>query len=103
MPRSPTRRSCDLRYSSATPQSLNGYFLTDDATNLNKWQFPNVSVPANGYLLVFASDKNRTIAGSPLHTNFHLNRDGETVLLVNPNGSTIESQLTFGQQEEDIS
>ena len=58
----------ELSNSSASPQSLNGYFLTDDATNLNKWQFPNVSVPANGYLLVFASDKNRAIAGSPLHT-----------------------------------
>src|SRR5438034_9073294 len=49
----------ELRNSSASAQNLNGYFLTDDATNLNKWQFPNVSVPANGYLLVFASDKNR--------------------------------------------
>ena len=93
----------ELRNSSASPQSLNGFFLTDDPTNLNKWQFPDVSIPANGYLLIFASDKNRAIAGSPLHTNFHLNHDGETVSLVNPDGATVESQLTFGQQEEDIS
>ncbi len=37
-----------------------------------------------------ASDKDRAIAGSPLHTNFHLDRNGETIFLVNPNGTTIE-------------
>src|SRR2546421_7972399 len=67
----------ELRNSSATPQTLSGFYLSDDPLNLNKWQFPSVSVPANGYLLVWASDKNRAISGSPLHTNFHLDRNGE--------------------------
>src|SRR4051812_32310100 len=93
----------ELRNSTASPQSLAGFYLTDDPANLNKWQFPNVSVPANGYLVVFASDKDRAIAGSPLHTNFNLDRNGETLSLVNPDGTTIESQLVFGAQEEDIS
>src|SRR3989440_9117366 len=91
----------ELRNSSATAQSLNGFYLTDDPANLNKWQFPNVSIPANGYLVVFSDDKNRAVAGSPLHTNFNLNRTGETLSLVNPDGVTIESQLVFGSQEED--
>jgi hypothetical protein len=34
--------------------------LTDETNNLIKWRFPNVSLAANGYLIVFASDKNRT-------------------------------------------
>src|SRR4051794_19999156 len=93
----------ELRNSSASAQNLSGFYLSDDPANLTKWQFPGVSVPANGYLKVWASDKNRAIAGSPLHTNFHLDRNGETVFLVNPNGTTIESQLTFADQEEDIS
>src|SRR6266480_997081 len=93
----------ELRNSSASAQSLNGFYLTDDPANLNKWQFPNVSVPANGYLIVFSDDKDRAVAGSPLHTNFNLDRNGETLSLVNPDGVTIESQLVFGSQEEDIS
>ncbi|HEV8605306.1 MAG TPA: lamin tail domain-containing protein [Tepidisphaeraceae bacterium] len=93
----------ELRNSSGSAQNLNGFYLTDDPANLNKWQFPDVSIPANGYLIVFASDKDRAVAGSPLHTNFNLDRNGETLLLVNPDGATIESQLTFGEQEEDVS
>ncbi|MDC0305533.1 hypothetical protein OAL22_01115, partial [bacterium] len=27
--------------------SINGYHLTDDPTNLTKWTFPNVTIPAN--------------------------------------------------------
>jgi len=38
--------------------SLAGYSLTDDATDLDQWTFPNISIPANGYLVVFASQKN---------------------------------------------
>ena len=49
--------------------SINGYHLTDDPANLTKWTFPNVTVPANGYLLVYATGKNRTVTGQPLHTN----------------------------------
>src|SRR3954463_12901430 len=93
----------ELRNSSASPQNLGGFFLSDDPLNPTKWQFPDTSIPANGYLIVFASDKNRAIAGSELHTNFHLDRNGETLLLVNPDGATIESQMVFGEQEEDIS
>src|SRR6185436_1898645 len=93
----------ELRNSSPSAQSLSGFYLSDDPLDLTKWQFPGVSVPGNGYLRVWASDKDRAIAGSPLHTNFHLDRNGETIFLVNPNGTTIESQLTFADQEEDIS
>src|SRR5687767_9383756 len=92
----------ELRNTSATPQNLNGFYLTD-GTDLDKWQFPNVTIPANIYLIVIASDKNRAIAGSQLHTNFNLDRNGETLKLVNPDGETIESELTFGEMEEDIS
>ncbi|NQU23220.1 MAG: lamin tail domain-containing protein, partial [Candidatus Nealsonbacteria bacterium] len=39
---------------------LNGWALTDDTTELTKWQFPARSLEPNAYLLVFASDKNLT-------------------------------------------
>ncbi|MEO8350964.1 MAG: lamin tail domain-containing protein, partial [Chthoniobacteraceae bacterium] len=51
--------------------NLDGWYLTDDATMLTKWRIPAVSIPANGYRLVFASSKDRAPTnGSPLHANF---------------------------------
>ncbi|MCB1094534.1 MAG: CotH kinase family protein [Verrucomicrobiae bacterium] len=36
---------------------LQGYFLTDSADDLTKWAFPNISIAAGGYLVVFASGR----------------------------------------------
>lgn len=38
---------------------LAGYGLSDEATNAFKWVFTNASVSPGGFLLVYASDKNR--------------------------------------------
>jgi hypothetical protein len=75
---------------------LAGYFLTDDAALPAKWAFPSTTVAARGYLVVFASDKNRAVAGSPLHTNFKLASSGEYLALVKPDGTTVVSQYTPG-------
>ena len=45
------------------PINLLGYSLTDDPGLLTKWEFPAVTIPAGGYLLVFASYKNRVKPG----------------------------------------
>jgi hypothetical protein len=85
--------------------SLNGWYLTDDAANLKKWKFPNVTLPSKGYLVVFASDKNRRVAGSPLHTNFKLTSDGEYLALVKADGTTISWDYApvFPEQLQNIS
>ncbi|MCI0748489.1 MAG: lamin tail domain-containing protein, partial [Verrucomicrobia subdivision 3 bacterium] len=70
--------------------SLNGWFLTDAAGSLTKWRFPNVAIPAGGYLVVFASNKNRTnTAAGRLHTNFQLSSDGEYLALVDANTNIV--------------
>src|ERR1051325_1611496 len=51
---------------------LAGWYLTDDANNLTKWQFPSTNLAANGYMIVFASNRNRRDSRFPLHTNFRL-------------------------------
>ena len=33
--------------------NLNGYYLSDNENDLTKWTFPNVSIPANDYLIVW--------------------------------------------------
>lgn len=72
---------------------LNGHFLTDEEDNMTKWQFPTVQIPAGGFLLVFASGKNRNGAGSELHTNFNLAKAGEYLALVAPDGSTVIAEF----------
>ena len=45
----------------ASPIDLSGYFLSDKASNLMKWQIPSGTVPANGYVMVVGSKRNTTI------------------------------------------
>ncbi|RTY95910.1 CotH kinase family protein [Flavobacterium sp. GT3R68] len=71
--------------------NLNGYGLSDDPAVLNKWVFPNVSIGAGQYLLIWCSDKNRTTPGSALHTNFKISSSGETILLSNASGVVVSS------------
>lgn len=84
---------------------LAGYYLTDDAGDLTKWQLPAVSIPAGEYLLVWASDKNRTNPLMELHTSFKLSGGGEYLALVEPDGTTIAHEYfpSFPAQEGDIS
>ncbi|MCF7959029.1 MAG: lamin tail domain-containing protein, partial [Phycisphaerae bacterium] len=73
--------------------NLENWFLTDSKKNLTKWRFPDVTMNAGGYLIVFASEKNHAIAGSELHTNFKLSADGEYLALVMPDGMTVVSDF----------
>jgi len=68
--------------------NLRGYFLTDDIQNLEKWEFPNVTIGAGDYLLVFASEKDRRNPNAELHTNFRLEKNGEPLVLIAPDGQT---------------
>jgi hypothetical protein len=88
---------------SAVP--LAGWYLTDSAATLAKWQMPATNIPAGGYMIVFASDKDRRVPGAPLHTNFKLSGDGEYLGLVLPDGHTVAHAYTpaFPPQVPDVS
>src|SRR2546425_799491 len=73
--------------------NLNGWFLTDNATNLTNWRFPSTDLFAGSYLVVFASGKDRAVSGAQLHTDFKLDGDGEYLALVMPDRVTIASQF----------
>ena len=87
------------------PASLAGWYLTDTATDKKKWAFPDVTVPAGGYLLVWASNQNRRDPAKPLHTNFVLNAAGDYLALVQPDGTTVATEFApaFPAQLENIS
>ena len=43
----------EIHNPSASAVSLNGWSLTDDPTALTKWQFPNITLAANEYSMIF--------------------------------------------------
>ncbi len=50
----------ELYNNSTSSINLSDYFISDDAYNLTKWQFPNIELKPDSLLLVFASGKDRT-------------------------------------------
>jgi hypothetical protein len=93
----------EIRNTDATSVNLAGWTLTDDAANLTKWQFPSTTLASGAYLLVYASGKNRAVAGQQLHTNFQLDAAGEYLALVKPGGIIADSFAPYPEQLEDIS
>lgn len=75
---------------------LGGWHLTDSAATPEMWRFPEVTLEPGGFLVVFASGKNRTIPGKPLHTNFSLSKNGEYLALVQPDGTTVAQAFSPG-------
>ena len=72
------------------PVELGGYCLTDERDFPAKWRVPaGVALPAGGFKVIFASGKNRTNAAGELHTNFQLDKNGEYLALVAPDGLTV--------------
>ncbi|MBL9138938.1 MAG: chitobiase/beta-hexosaminidase C-terminal domain-containing protein, partial [Verrucomicrobiales bacterium] len=72
---------------------LDGLYLSDDPSQLAKWRMPSVRLPAGGFLVVFASGKDRSRPGSELHTNFRLNANGDWIGLVDRDGRRILDQV----------
>jgi hypothetical protein len=73
----------ELRNTNRVPAEWAGWFLTDDAANLTKWRFPNVTLELDAYLVVFASGKNRATNVNRLPTSFQLSSGGDFLALVN--------------------
>lgn len=95
----------ELQNDSAATVNLAGWHLTDDPADLAKWTFPATNLPAGGYLVVFASGKDRAVAGAELHTNFQLDNAGEYLALVAADGTTVVSAFSpqFPPQRANVS
>lgn len=77
----------ELYNASNLPYDLSNHYLSDKKNDLKKWQFPNVKVPAKGFLLIFAS--NRNLRDSVLHSNFKIAQNGENISLSDSFGNPI--------------
>jgi hypothetical protein len=91
----------EIHNPTTAPISLNQWCLTDSATTLAKWRFPDVTLAPGEFRIVWASGENRRIASAPLHTNFSLSADGEYLALVRPDGVTVEQDFGPEYPEQD--
>ena len=73
------------------PMAMSGWALTDDSGAPQQWVFPEVSIPAGGYLVLFASGKDRRDPAGELHTNFKLSGSGDGLALADPDGVIVQS------------
>lgn len=83
----------ELSNSGASAVSTDGLYLTDNASDLTQWMLPDVTIPAGGYLIIFASGKDRKDPQGDLHTNFSLSARGEYLALIDTDGITPLSQF----------
>ncbi|MCL1913152.1 MAG: lamin tail domain-containing protein [Eubacteriaceae bacterium] len=87
---------------------LEGYFLADRDRTAAKYRLKKMVVPANGYLLLFASGYTESTNEAYIHLPFKI-APGETVALFMPDGSLVDSvvapatspNVTFGRSLDD--
>ncbi len=80
--------------------SISGLYLTDDLEEPTKWQFPDVTIPVEGFIIVWCDDD---IDQGDLHTFFRLSGDGEHVGLFATDGISPIDMKMYNPQVPDIS
>jgi hypothetical protein len=79
--------------------ALNGWHLSNDSTQLLKWAFPDTSISAGSYLVVW---DNQYPATPGIHCTFGLNNVSGVVLLRNASNTTI-AYTKYAAQKQDTS
>ena len=93
----------EIHNSSNKEVNLKGYYLSDDEMSSKKWEFPEIIIKQDEYLVIFASGKDKCdLKNRECHTNFKLGKKGETISLVNSDGSII-SKVKYPELAKDIS
>lgn len=87
----------ELYNNSESDINLEGYYLSDDSSEPDVWSFPDTTITAGGYLIVWA-DKDEEQDG--LHAEIKLSADGEMIILSDSDLNLID-EVTFGVQKPD--
>src|SRR5688500_9185221 len=81
---------------------LFNWSLTDEADTPAKWRFPSTNIAPGQFIVVFASNKDRT-TGTNLHTNFRLSANGGYLGLIRPDGSVASEFDPYPPQVSSVS
>lgn len=91
----------ELHNQSEQTINIESFALSDNKDNLNKWIFPNKTIAANGYLIVFASGKDITDI-SELHSNFKLSSSGENLFLTDSLNIIVDSVSPINLSADEV-
>ena len=95
----------DLYNGTAAAVNISGWRLSYTAAAAipqPDYTLPDLTLPAYGHQIIFASGKNRFTNVRP-HANFTLAKEGGTLTLFPASGTTAVHTLVYGPQQEDVS
>lgn len=89
----------------AEPINIGGYYLSDKLNDSNPYMIPDTfplltTIDPNEYIILWCD---RDIDQGPLHLDFKLSGNGESIILLDKDGKTIIDQCSFIEQSPDIS
>ena len=79
----------ELYNGSTTSLNVGGYGLSDDKDLPFKWRLPSWTLPVGGYLVIYASGKDRANVPFRIHSNFSIRSSGERLFLTSPSGQRL--------------
>ncbi len=81
---------------------ISGLYLTDKPyREPTQWRIPTgTRITPRGFLLIWADND---VEDGPLHANFKLSTDGDSIAIYAKDGKTLIDLIAFGKQSEDIS
>ncbi len=91
----------ELFNASDAPINLEGYHLSDDGDELDKWTFPSCVIAPQAYRLIWATDRNLTTPEGEIHTNFKIS-NLETISLSSP-GNLLVDQIVLPNLQPNVS
>ena len=84
----------ELHNPTAKAIHLGGWSLSDDPENRFRFRLPEVTVPADGYILIFCDGDGYTTEDDIIHAGFGLSGD-EILYLTDPTGAYVSLPLSF--------
>jgi hypothetical protein len=102
----------EIHNPTASPVNLAGYSLSDNQLKPDLWKFPDLTLEAGKFLVVFASQKDRVDPAANLHTNFKLADrgflglfapDGTPASVFAPQYPSLVSDVSYGAATETVS
>ncbi len=79
------------------PINLSGYYMSDKIDEPNKWVFPDITIEAHGYLIIWADED---VDQTGVHADFKLSKSGEAIILSDVSLNMLD-QIEFGAQSTD--
>ncbi len=82
----------ELYHAGDEPVNLKWWGLSDDddVNRRFRFVFPDTTLHPGEFMLIWASGKDRSVAGEPLHAGFSISSGGEPIVLSDFNGNTID-------------